>query len=218
MGQAEIMVALEHRELMLHAVLALAQCVDSTADGCYPLADVEVESLNKGGVDLPTTHRQDLLDSRQRAEHHAVLDLDKAAAPVRLHDLRIEEPGQGHPARLWAWPLGLPTRRLYPLPIVGEQGRQILPEPISQKERRTVGGQHLRNVVDYALSHRQGARSAIDDQEQLALRIDGRPHPVPGTLQAFDGFLCADLAIFDAAQHGVQLVELQLVDVHVAEK
>src|SRR5919197_1586817 len=106
MGQAEIMVALEHHELMLHAVLALAQRVDSTADGCYPLADVEVESLNKGGVDLPTTRRQD-----------------------------------------------------------------------------------LRNVVDYALRHRQGARSAIDDQEQLALRIDGRPHPVPGTLQAFDGFL-----------------------------
>ena len=36
------MVALEHCWLMLQAVLALAQRVDSTADGCYPMADVEV--------------------------------------------------------------------------------------------------------------------------------------------------------------------------------
>src|SRR2546426_10957767 len=130
MGQAEIMVALEHRELMLHAVLALAQRVDSTADGCYPLADVEVESLNKGGVDLPTTRRQDLLDGRQRAEHHAVLDLDKAAAPVRLHDLRIEELGQG--------PFGLTPLRLPPIAKVGQQGGAVILEAIGQKKRDTA--------------------------------------------------------------------------------
>ena len=51
-----------------------------------PRADgFEVESLHKGGVDLPATCRQDLLDRQLGAEHHAVLDPDETPTPVRLN-------------------------------------------------------------------------------------------------------------------------------------
>ena len=34
------------------------------------------------------------------------------------------------------------------------RGRHVLPEPVGQKERRTVGRQYLRDGVDHALCHR----------------------------------------------------------------
>jgi hypothetical protein len=49
--------------------------------------------------------------------------------------------------------------------------------------------------------------SNIGRHQQFALGIDGRPHSVAGPLQALDGFVYADLAMFDLAEHRVQLVE-----------
>ena len=72
--------------------------------------------------------------------------------------------------------------------------------------------------MHHPLGHRQGPWPHLNRQQQLALRIDGRPHPVAGALQAFDRFVVADLAIVDAAQHGIELVKLQLAYVHVTEK
>ena len=44
------------------------------------------------------------------------------------------------------------------------------------------------------------------------------PHPAARTLQALHGLLCTDLAIFEITYHGVQLIELHLVNVHVTEE
>jgi hypothetical protein len=68
------------------------------------------------------------------------------------------------------------------------------------------------------LRHRQGARADIDRQQQFALRIDGRPHPVAGALKALDGCLFTDLAVFEVPYHGVELIELELAYMHVTEK
>src|SRR5437867_4425138 len=74
----------------------------------------------------------------QRAKHHTVLDTDEAPPAHGLDDLGVEELWPWHPARLRVWAFGLAPWRLDPVPIVGEQGRQILPKAIGQKERRTV--------------------------------------------------------------------------------
>jgi hypothetical protein len=63
MWQDEVVVDVEQRELMLQAVLALAQRVDPAADRGHALAPVQIEPLYKGGIDLPATRRQDVLDS-----------------------------------------------------------------------------------------------------------------------------------------------------------
>ena len=98
--QHEIVIDLEQHQLILQARFALAERVDPAPDRRHPLADVEVESFHKGGVDGPATRRQDLLDGQPGAEHHAVFDPHDAPAPVRLHHLRIEQLGQRHPPRL----------------------------------------------------------------------------------------------------------------------
>jgi hypothetical protein len=71
--------------------------------------------------------------------------------------------------------------------------------------------------MHHTLSHRQGAGADIDDQQQFAFRIYCRPHPVGGTLKAFDGVVFAELSVFDVTEHGIQLVQLSLAHVHVAE-
>ena len=72
--------------------------------------------------------------------------------------------------------------------------------------------------MHHALGHLQGAGADIDDQQQLAVGIHGRPHPGGRTLQALDGLVVADRTGFEVAQHRVQLIELQLLDVHVAQE
>jgi hypothetical protein len=67
------------------------------------------------------------------------------------------------------------------------------------------------------LGHRQRARTEIDHHQQLTLRVEGRPYPMAGTLKALDGCVGADLAIFDVTEYGIQLVELHLAQVDLAE-
>jgi hypothetical protein len=62
-----MLVALAHRQLMLHAVLALAQHLGPTAHRRYPLAHVEVEACDICRIDLPATHHYHLLDDLTRA-------------------------------------------------------------------------------------------------------------------------------------------------------
>jgi hypothetical protein len=69
---------------------ALAQRVDPTADRRHMLAEVQIQALDKRGVDRPAPLGQYLVDRLTRAEHHAVLDPHDASTPVRLHDLGIE--------------------------------------------------------------------------------------------------------------------------------
>jgi len=98
MRQYEIMVDVEHHQLMLQAVFALTQRVDPTPYRRHALANVEVEPLHKGCIDLPATRRQDLLDRLKRAEYHPVLDPSHTLTPVLLDDLRLEQSRQRQPA------------------------------------------------------------------------------------------------------------------------
>ncbi len=59
--------------------------------------------------------------------------------------------------------MGVPLRRVLPVRVERApwrrgwrhgRGRHVLPEPVGQKERRTVGRQYLRDGVDHALCHR----------------------------------------------------------------
>jgi hypothetical protein len=52
------------------------------SDRRHALADIEVEPLGKRGMDGPATHRQDLRDGLQDAEHPAVLDPHDAPSPI----------------------------------------------------------------------------------------------------------------------------------------
>jgi hypothetical protein len=51
MGQHQIVVDVEHCQLMQHAVFALAQRGDPASYRGHALTDVGVESLDKGGID-----------------------------------------------------------------------------------------------------------------------------------------------------------------------
>jgi hypothetical protein len=90
--------------------------------------------------------------------------------------------------------------------------------PSVTKERRPVGRQHLRDVVDHALGHRQGAIADLDREEQFALGVHRDPHPLGGTGQALDGLGLRDLAILDRTEHRIELIELQLLDVQAQRK
>src|SRR5207244_12308164 len=101
--------------------------------------------LHEGGVDVPAMRSQHGMDGLQRAKHHAMTHPYQAPATYGLDDLRVEQVGEWHPPRLGCRALRLPAWWLHPLPIVGQQGRQILPKAIREKERGTVGGQDLRD-------------------------------------------------------------------------
>src|SRR6266705_5412090 len=133
------------------------------------LTDGEVDAFNERRVALPAVRGEPLLDRLQGAEHDAVAYADQAPPAHRLDDLRIEELRQGHPAGLGRWTCVVSTWELYPLPVVGEQRGQIVFEPIGEKQRDTAWRQHLHDLMDEALRHRQGAWADIDSQQQFAL-------------------------------------------------
>jgi len=101
---------------------------------------------------------------------------------------------------------------------MSQDRRFILVEPVRQKQRHTVRRQHLNELMQDALGHGQRAGAHIDDQQQLALRVYGRPDPGGRTLQALDRLVVADQTGGEVPQHRVQLVELQLFHVHVTEE
>jgi len=57
MGQTKVVIRLEERQLVAQPVFALAERGDPTTDGRHMLAEVEVEALNEGGIDLPAAGR-----------------------------------------------------------------------------------------------------------------------------------------------------------------
>ena len=52
MWQHEIVIHLEHGQLVLQTVLPLTQGVDPPSHRCHELANVEIEPFNKRGVDF----------------------------------------------------------------------------------------------------------------------------------------------------------------------
>src|SRR5262244_1165093 len=65
--------------------------------GSFSFLSTNGSHLDKGGIDLPTTGSQDVLDRVQRAEHHPVFDPNHALTAVLLDDLGVKQSRQGHP-------------------------------------------------------------------------------------------------------------------------
>src|SRR5262252_4152201 len=107
MRQTEVVIALEERQLLAQPVFALAERGDPTPDGRHMLAEVAVEALHEGGIDLAAKGSQHGLDGLQGAEDHPMGHADQAPLAYGLEHLGIEQPGPWHPARLGGWPSGL---------------------------------------------------------------------------------------------------------------
>src|SRR4029453_14906247 len=70
------------------------------------LPESEVDPLHEGRVDLPTQGGQHLIDSVQRAEHHAVLHGDQARGSHGLDHLR-----SANNSSSWTWLMCISWRK-----------------------------------------------------------------------------------------------------------
>src|SRR5215470_15368094 len=93
MRQDEVVIALEQHELMLQAVLALAQRVDSTAHCRHALAKVQVQPVTVGRRVTPSTaapKRRMKLSPHAAPQYldacHADLAGGRLGAPAFSHD------------------------------------------------------------------------------------------------------------------------------------
>jgi hypothetical protein len=78
---------MEERQLLAQSRFVFAQRVDPTTDRRHMLAKIQIQALDKGGMDLPTALGQDGFDGRCRAKDDAVFDPDDTPAPVTLGGL-----------------------------------------------------------------------------------------------------------------------------------
>ena len=101
---------------------------------------------------------------------------------------------------------------------MAQQRGHVLLEPVRHKQRDTARREHLHHLMHDALGHGLRARTDRDDQEQLALRVDRGPDPMRRARQTLDGLLFAHLPVLDGTEHGIQLIELDLLDVHLTEE
>jgi hypothetical protein len=101
---------------------------------------------------------------------------------------------------------------------VRQQCRHVLLEPISEKQRRAVWGQHLGHLMDDALRHGQRPVTDVNHQHQFALRIDRAPDPSGRAGQTLNRLGFTDLARLDLAEQGKEFVQLHLRDPHVVEE
>src|SRR5262245_18057929 len=72
--------------------------------------------------------------------------------------------------------------------------------------------------MPHMLGDLHGPWSHLHDQQQLAHRINYRPHPGTSRLKEPERLFFTDLALSDATQYGIQLIELELCDVHVTQE
>src|SRR6266850_3324152 len=135
------------------------------------LAKVQMQALDNAGIDRPPSLGQDRRDGLCRAEDDAVGYTDDASTPRGRDDLGIEEPGPRHPAWLGLRAFGLLALGRHPLAVVRDERGKILPETVGQEQRGAVRRQHLRDVMNETLSHRQGALTDIHGQYELADRV-----------------------------------------------
>src|SRR5262245_65878016 len=125
------------------------------------LAKVQIQALDKAGIDRPPALGQDRRDGLCRAEDDAVGYPYEASPPIGLDDLGIEEPGPRHPARLGLGAFSLLALGRYPLTIGREERGEILTEPVGQEQRGSVGRQHLHEVMNETLSYSQDALDVL---------------------------------------------------------
>src|SRR5258708_24312415 len=91
MGKTEIIIALIQSQLLPYACLVFAQCRNAPSNSGDMLAHGEIEALDEGGVDVPTTRREHLLDGLQSPEHDAVAHAHQPPPPHVLHHLPLPQ-------------------------------------------------------------------------------------------------------------------------------
>src|SRR6266571_6526646 len=101
----------------------------------------------------------------------------QAPAADGLDHLRVEQWWQRHPARLGSRALDALALRLYPVPIVREQGCHVLLQSVRQKQWGTVWREHLDHLMDHALRHGQRAVPDVDGQQEIRDGVHGHPYP-----------------------------------------
>jgi hypothetical protein len=94
--------------------------------------------LDKRGIDLPATRRQDLLDPFQSTKRHAAFSAHDAPTPGRLHDLRLQQLGERYPAGCGPHSFGLEPLRVHPSAKVAQPCDAVILEAIGQKQRYTA--------------------------------------------------------------------------------
>src|SRR5262249_19526515 len=104
------------------------------------------------------------------------------------------------------------TRRLEEHDPMRHDGGEVMRVPVAQKERYTPWRQQLRDLMEYGLGHGQGAFPHLDTQQQFGLRIDRGPHPVGGSREPLDRLGFPDLTVSHRTEHGVEFVELDLIN------
>src|SRR5262249_59844724 len=104
-------------------------------------------------------------DLSQGADHHTWMHADQAAAAVRFDHLRIEQLRPRYPPWLGRWAVGPLARQHHPLSKMREQRQAISFKAVSEKQRDTVGRQHLHDLMDQLLGHCQGTLANIESQQ-----------------------------------------------------
>lgn len=216
--QAKVLGTMGHRHLLAQAVLALTQRAAASSDRGHMLTDIEVKALDEGGIDLPTMCRQDLVHRLQGAAYDAVAPPDQTPLAHGFDHWRIQQWRQWPPAWRGHRACGLAALGVHPVPIVRQQGCQVLPKAIGEQQRRAGGGQPLRDVVDKALGQRQRASPNVHRQQQLALGVHRGPDPLGRAIQTLDGRGLTDLPVLDRAEQRQQLIELHLLDPYVVQE
>jgi hypothetical protein len=123
-GQNEVVVRVKKGQLLTQSRFVFTQRVGPPTNCRHTLAKIQVKPLHKTRVDPPAAFGQDGLAGLCRTKDDAMFHPHEPPTPIRLHDLRIEQPGLWHPARLGAFcpaPIGLE-----PLTVMGDERGEIL--------------------------------------------------------------------------------------------
>jgi hypothetical protein len=95
---------------------------------------------------------------------------------------------------------------------MSHDGGEVMRIPVAQKERHTARRQALRDLMQHGLRHGQRAFPHLDAQQQFALRVNRRPHPVGGTREPRNRLGFPSIPVSGRTEHGVQFVELDLIE------
>ena len=101
---------------------------------------------------------------------------------------------------------------------MGQEGRALVLESSGATERNAARGQALADLMHHTLGHLQSTRPPSDDQQPLAVGLQGRPDPVGRALQARERLVRVDRTCLEVSQHGGQVIQLQLLDMQGTEK
>ena len=139
------------------------------------LADGQGEAFDKRRLDLPATRSSDLFHRFAGTKDHPVRHPYQATPTQRFDHLRIPQPRQRHPPRLWCGTFGLVALGMDPAATMGQDCGQVGLESITEQEGNTVRGEAPGHLMQHPLGHGQGTGTDIDHQQSCCLGLHSRP-------------------------------------------